>query len=179
MRMLVIALVAACGGGVKKEETAPPKIDTTSCTAVSESMVAALMQDKEVKGNIEARADDIRAMIRKRCEQDAWTAEARQCIVKMQSNEDAIRCNEMLTPEQRDGLVREQDQQLGTKSEPVQPAAEQTEPATTGAPPPPPAPAPSSLRANEAPKETTKDAPAKSKAAKGSKKTGDPCDGGE
>src|SRR5690606_6637530 len=47
-------------------------------------------------------------MIRTRCEADRWTAEARACLAKIATPQDADACGALLTEEQQANLVRDQ-----------------------------------------------------------------------
>lgn len=53
-------------------------------------------------------------LVRTRCEEDAWSPEARQCLSTMQTASDADRCGTLLTEEQQAALVRDQEAMLGT-----------------------------------------------------------------
>jgi hypothetical protein len=57
-------------------------------------------------------------IIRTRCDADAWSAEARQCLAAMKTREDAERCSNMLGEEQQANLVRDEKAKFGEGSEP-------------------------------------------------------------
>lgn len=162
MRQVLIALVlAACGGSSKSSTMAK---SGPSCGEVASSMVAMMAEGKEsTKAFVDAKEGFV-TIIRTRCDEDAWTAEAKQCLATMKSREDAERCSTLLTEQQQANLVRDQKAKFGAGSEP----AAEAEPAVA---PPPPVEA-----EQKAEPKKLRSAPAKP--AK-TKKTGDPCDGGE
>jgi hypothetical protein len=164
MRTAVIALVlAACGGSNKSATMA--KSDGPTCAAVADSMVAMMAEGKEsTKAFVDAKEGFV-TIIRTRCTDDVWTAEAKQCLATMKSRADAERCSTLLTETQQANLVRDQKAKFGADPEPEAQAAE-----PAAAPP-----APLEAEKNEPPKKL-RSAPAKP--AK-TKKAGDPCDGGE
>ncbi len=147
MRIAVLVLVLGCGGGSKKAEA--PKPVEAACPAVADAMVGMMMEGKEETPKAKEAMAGFTDIIRTRCDADAWSAEARQCLAAMKTREDAERCSNMLSEEQQANLVRDEKAKFGEGT----PAPEASEP---------PAQAP------ETPKK-----------AKGSPKPGDPCDGGE
>ena len=54
------------------------------------------------------QADGLRNLIRERCERDAWSAEATQCLIGMAKLEDVVPCANLLTDAQQDALVRDE-----------------------------------------------------------------------
>lgn len=169
MRTAICAMVlaAACGGGGSKSSTTPAPGPT--CAAVADAMVAMMMEGKEQTEAAAATAGDFETIIRTRCDEDAWTAEAKQCLATMQTRTDAERCSTLLTAEQQENLVRDQKAKFGAgpATEKGESAPEpEPEPATGAAPPPPPAP-------GSPPPTPLKSSPPKTR------RTGDPCDGGE
>ena len=163
MRTLVIALVlAACGGGSSKSSTMAKA--GPSCGDVADSMVAMMAEGKEsTKAFVDAKEDFV-TLIRTRCDEDAWTAEAKQCLATMKSREDAERCSTLLTEQQQQSLVRDQKAKFGAGSEYDPP---EPEPAAA-----PPAPVEDEKSLDQKKRAVPPNAPK-------TKKTGDPCDGGE
>ena len=150
MRSVLLALVvAACGGGSKSSTTAPKDAGPT-CTTVADSMVAMMAQGKESTKAFVDKKEGYTTIIRTRCTEDAWTADAKQCLSTMKNREDAERCGTLLTEVQQQNLVRDQQKQF-------EPPPQDPEPQTQAAPP----------------------APAEAPKASKTKKRGDPCDGGE
>ena len=141
MRAFVLVALLGCGGSQK----ATPKVAT--CGDVADAMIGMMLQDKEPP---KATIDGFKTIIRNRCEQDAWTADARQCLATMKSASDAERCSNLLTEEQQAKLVADEKAKFGAK-----PEADEAAPMN--------APAESPKRAKGA----------------GPKKPGDPCDGSE
>lgn len=113
------------------------------------------------------------ALVRTRCEQDAWSPEAVKCLADMKNLDEANHCATLLTEAQQAALVRDQDAASGAKAAPqaeegamggaAPAAAPPAPPPPAAAAPPPPAPAP----ATRGPK------------TKGAGRTEDPDQGGE
>ena len=123
MRTVVLSLLlAACGGSSKSSTMA--KAGPT-CSDVADSMVAMMAEGKEsTKAFVDAKEGFV-TIIRTRCTDDAWTAEAKQCLATMKSREDAERCSTLLTEQQQANLVRDQKAKFGAGSEsPEAPPAE-------------------------------------------------------
>jgi len=162
MRTAIFAFViaAGCGGSSKPSTTA--KVEGPTCTDVAESMVTMMGEGKEsTKAFVDAK-EGFTTIIRTRCDDDNWTADAKRCLATMKSHADAEHCSTMLSEEQQANLVRDEKAKFGAGSEPT-PQAE------TGGAPAPAAPVEAEKdRAAPKPKTTTK-----------TRKTGDPCDGGE
>ncbi|HZJ63373.1 MAG TPA: hypothetical protein VFD36_07585, partial [Kofleriaceae bacterium] len=53
-------------------------------------------------------ADALRNLIRERCEQDGWSADATKCLIAMTSVKDAEPCAKLMTDEQQAALVRDE-----------------------------------------------------------------------
>lgn len=51
-------------------------------------------------------------LIVERCEHDAWSVDAQQCLLVMKSFDDHARCEDMLTVAQREALAKEIDEKL-------------------------------------------------------------------
>lgn len=136
MRTAVIALVlAACGGSSKSSTMA--KSEGPTCAVVADSMVAMMARGKEsTKAFVDAK-EGFTTIIRTRCDEDAWTAEAKQCLSTMQTYEDAERCSTHLTEQQQQNLVRDQKEKYGAKPE-------------DAAPPPAPVEAPKAMKSRKA-----------------------------
>ena len=137
MRTAVIALVlAACGGSSKSSTMAKAG---PSCGDVANAMVGMMAEGKEsTKAFVDAKEGFVE-IIRTRCDQDAWTADAKQCLATMKSREDAERCSTLLTEQQQANLVRDQKAKFGAG------------PAEADAPPPPaPVEAPKAMKSRKA-----------------------------
>lgn len=180
---LLIALLFACGGGNKAATT--PAQPTTTCATVADAMVGAMVATKEPRPGEDVIAS-FTTLIRTRCDEDQWTAEARQCLATMTTRAEAEHCSTLMTEAQQANLVRDQQAKFGA-GEPDAPRAE---------PEPPRAPEPAAvMRDQPAPAVTVP--PADKKAAQPKRRqktsdpakpplkdaapgrTGDPCDGGE
>lgn len=143
MRTVLLALVlAACGGSSKSSST--PNADGTSCTAVADAMLAPLSEGKDQTKAMLDKKQELATTIRARCEEDAWSAQARGCFTSAKTLDAVDACSAQLTDDQRTKLN------------------------STFGGPPPEAPAAAPPAESEAPKRSMK-----------TRKTGDPCDGGE
>ncbi len=159
MRIALLVLVLGCGGGSKKAAETPKEAPT--CAAVADAMIALMLEGKEQTPKVKETTEGFTAIIRNRCDADAWSADAKQCLAGMTTRDDAERCSKLLTEEQQANLVRDEKAKYGAP------------PAEPEAAPPPPSPASTGAPMND---EKAKEAP---KRSKGSPKPGDPCDGGE
>jgi len=114
-----VVLACACGGSPAAVEPTPP----AGAAAPTCARVAGHMADLVAAGidppPPDAEVNALIALIRTRCEDDGWTAEARRCLGTMQTAVDADRCGTLLTEAQLAALVRDQEQRLGGASEPT------------------------------------------------------------
>jgi hypothetical protein len=132
--LIVLAVLAACGGPSKPSPASPPPPPTPGeKAAAGESCQQAV--DVLFAVTSAKEAPDIRARASKvfvhRCEADRWSAEVRHCMVGIKAPDDGDRCEALLPPEQKrelgDELARELDA-AGVKPEmdsgkPRQPSA--------------------------------------------------------
>ena len=101
----VLALALGCSHPAPAPEVAPK--GPTPCEHASDAMVQLLldrMPDKEHMPTEEA--DQFRNLIRERCEQDHWSAEATTCLRNMTKLDDAEACSKLMTEDQQAALVR-------------------------------------------------------------------------
>ncbi len=111
---LVLALVAC------QHADAPPPAapkGPTACERAADSMVGAMLAHLPASDAPTEEADALRRLIRVRCEQDGWSAEATRCLISMQTLDDAAPCAKLLTDEQQAALVRDQEAQAGARTE--------------------------------------------------------------
>jgi hypothetical protein len=103
---LVLALIAC-----QRADAPPPAAPNgpTACERAADSMVGAMLAHLPASGAPTERADALRRLIRVRCEQDGWSAEATRCLIAMQKLDDAAPCAKLLTDDQQAALVRDQD----------------------------------------------------------------------
>lgn len=71
-------------------------------------MVGAMLSRLPAADAPTEQADALRRLIRVRCEQDGWSAEATRCLIAMQKLDDAAPCARLLTDDQQGALVRDQ-----------------------------------------------------------------------
>ena len=109
MRLGWILLVAACHHGAAPA-TAP------SCAAAGDHVRSLLGPDR-------ARAVKIGEVFARRCEADAWGAEARSCVVATRSLQQPRHCKALLTVEQRGALDHALEVVAATPSAAWTPAA--------------------------------------------------------
>ncbi|MDX2090273.1 MAG: hypothetical protein SFX73_20605 [Kofleriaceae bacterium] len=164
-----LALVAACGGSAK--QASAPVTAAPTCKSAAEHMIDELASTKDPRPSDDIINKQI-ALIRTRCEQDAWSPEAVQCLAAMQGTADADRCATMLTEAQQGALVRDQEEAAGHKAEPS--GEEEGAMGRAAAPPPPPAPAAAAATPPPVPMPATR-----GPKPKGAGRAEDPDQGGE
>jgi hypothetical protein len=183
VRTWLLVALAACGSSASPPPVAPR--GPTPCARASDNMVQALLDRLAREDPVPTEeADALRNLIRERCEQDRWSAEATGCLIAMKQVADAEACAPLLSEAQQAALVRDQSAHLGAKGaapasgapaarEGEAPPAQPESQPPTAAPAPPPAtgagPAPAALPP----------APPKPLKAKDKPRPGDPDDGGE
>lgn len=109
---LVLVLVAC-----QRAEAPPPAAPKgpTACERAADSMVGAMLAHLPGSDAPTEEADALRRLIRVRCEQDGWSAEATRCLIAMQKLDDAAPCARLLTDDQQAALVRDQEAQAGPR----------------------------------------------------------------
>ena len=136
----IVAVLVACHHADAPAPVAPK--GPTPCAHASDSMVQSMLDQLPEKAELPMeQADAIRNLIRERCEQDGWSAEATQCLIAMKRQDDAEACAKLLTDDQQAALVRDQEARFGAKpsgaAEPPAPSAHIV-PAAEATPSPPP-----------------------------------------
>jgi hypothetical protein len=124
MRSLVIVALVAC----HPAEPAAPVVPKgpTPCERASDSMVQPMLDRLSSQGPPPTeQADALRNLIRERCEQDGWSADATKCLIAMKTLDDAAACAKLMTDEQQAALVRDQDARFPAANKPEPPAAAQ------------------------------------------------------
>jgi len=107
---IVIAL-AACGHAAPP--AAAPK-GPTACARAADAMVQTMLDRLPARGAEPTEAaDGFRNLIRERCEQDGWSADATRCLIAMKSTDDAAPCAQLMTEAQQAALVRDEQAQFG------------------------------------------------------------------
>jgi hypothetical protein len=103
----LVVLLVACGGAAVPEPPVAPRVKAPSCAAAADGMVGVLLADKDPKPPDDT-VDGIRNLIRDRCQQDGWSAEAQRCLAEMKTPDDANTCGTLLTEAQQGALVQAQ-----------------------------------------------------------------------
>lgn len=110
-----VAGLVACQHAAAPPPAAPK--GPTACERASDSMVgvmlARLPSSTKPSETPTETADALRNLIRERCEQDGWSAEATRCLIAMQRLEDAEPCAKLMTEDQQAALVRDQEARFG------------------------------------------------------------------
>ncbi|HET7504084.1 MAG TPA: hypothetical protein VFK02_23850 [Kofleriaceae bacterium] len=123
--------MAACHPAEPARPAAPK--GPTACARASDNMVQRMLDRLSAKDAPPTEeADALRNLIRERCEQDGWSAEAIQCLYAMKRLEDAEPCARLMTDEQQAALVRDQQAQLGAAGSPGRSAGGAANGAATG-----------------------------------------------
>lgn len=111
--MKLAAVIALALGCSHPAEPAKPPGDPP-CAKVAHHMVDLMNPDPEVA----EVAKTINDIMLERCEHDAWSADAQQCMLGMKTLEDHSPCEERLTIEQRDALDRAIDEKFPRRPQP-------------------------------------------------------------
>ena len=110
MRAWIVAgLLVACGPSKAAEA---PRPAGPTCASAAAHMVDEMAAGKDPRPPDET-INALIELIRVRCQQDRWTAEAVACLDAMTSAADADHCSSMLTEDQQAALVRDQDARRG------------------------------------------------------------------
>src|SRR5262249_56111787 len=97
-----------------REGGAPPPAapkGPTACERAADSMVGAMLARLPAEGAPTEQADALRRLIRVRCEQDGWSADATRCLIAMQKLDDATPCAQLLTHDHHAAPVHAQPPQ--------------------------------------------------------------------
>ena len=178
---VLAAGVAACSGGngngkdkvtetSAQPVTAPPRIPAPepeaagpTCTEMAAHVIETI-----------ASGPAMTEVVRKRCEEDGWTADNRRCMAGAATRDDAKKCFAQLTPAQREAMDRA-EAELRRAAKGGAPGTADVAPAASLAPPPPaPPPAPGRAPEREKAKQRSRGAAPKPDSARS-----DPCEGGE
>ena len=145
LRAVVAVVSIACGGlaglaglagcGPSQPPVAPAPKGPTACARASDSMVQTMLDRLSSDGPPPTEAADaLRNLIRERCEQDGWSAEATRCLIAMKTVKDAEPCAQLMTEGQQAALVRDEAAMFGPdkpddkKARPPEAPAAATEP---------------------------------------------------
>jgi hypothetical protein len=109
----VVVVVVGAGCGPSQPPVAPPK-GPTACARASDSMVQTMLDRLSSDGPPPTEAADaLRNLIRERCEQDGWSADATRCLIAMKTVKDAEPCAQLMTEAQQAALVRDEAAMFG------------------------------------------------------------------
>jgi hypothetical protein len=103
-------VLGACGGS--SMPAAPPNAPVATCTTAAENTVGtmvAVLDPRPPAADIQKYID----LIRERCEQDGWSAQAQRCMSEIKQRQDGERCEPLLTDAQKAALVRDQEAKFG------------------------------------------------------------------
>lgn len=102
-RLVVLAIVA--GSACSQPKPQPPAQPPASlCPKVADHLVA--LMSGATKHPPEA-TDPLRRVIDQRCEQDAWSADTKQCLLSLASLAEGERCQRLMTPAQVEAFQRD------------------------------------------------------------------------
>jgi hypothetical protein len=122
--VVVAAVVSGSGCGPSQPPAAPAPKGPTACARASDTMVQTMLDRLSTDGPPPTEAADaLRNLIRERCEQDGWSAEATKCLIAMKTVKDAEPCAQLMTEAQQAALVRDERALFGE-----QPAAKSEKP---------------------------------------------------
>ena len=101
--VLVLVALVACN---KPKAHERPQQEVSLCPKVADHLVG--LMSGATKHPPEA-TDPLRRVIDQRCEQDAWTAETKQCLLGLASLSDGERCQSLMTQAQIDAFHRDSE----------------------------------------------------------------------
>ena len=162
IQSILIALVIGCGGASSKPVVQEPKPEPVvekppapTCIAVGDKLASIMAQEDTdaAAATLTAKAD----AVKKHCEADQWSEEARECFGTAENDVDGKGCAKFLTEAQMTAVSKDLD-------------------ATDPQPTPAMAPAPESKKADEAAPRRSRGGTPKKPVPKSSS---DPCLGGE
>src|SRR5262245_15169930 len=105
--LAVLGGLGACGPS--QPPAAPTPKGPTACARASDSMVQTMLDRLSSDGPPPTEAADaLRNLIRERCEQDGWSADATKCLIAMKTVQDAEPCAQLMTEAQQAALVRDE-----------------------------------------------------------------------
>lgn len=132
----IVVMVVACGSAAPPPPVAPK--GPTPCARASDSMVQIMLDRLSSTGPPPMEeADALRNLIRERCEQDRWSADATKCLIAMTKIDDAAACAALMTDEQQAALVRDQNALFGARADSGAPVAAPADPGAARPDPPP------------------------------------------
>jgi hypothetical protein len=99
------AALAACSHAEPPPPAAPR--GPTACDRAADSMVGAMLARLPAADAPTEQADALRRLIRVRCEQDGWPADATRCLIAMQKLADAGPCAGLMPDDQQAALSRD------------------------------------------------------------------------
>ena len=102
LAFVAVALVAC--SKPKTQQTAQPAVSV--CPKVADHLVS--LMSGATKHASEA-TDPLRRVIGERCEQDAWSADTKQCLLALASLSDGERCQKMMTQAQVEAFHRDSE----------------------------------------------------------------------
>jgi hypothetical protein len=101
--LITLALVLACSKP-KPQQTAQPLVSV--CPKVADHLVSLMSGAQKHPADA---TDPLRRVIDHRCEQDAWTAETKQCLLSLANLSEGDRCQKMMTPAQVEAFHRDSE----------------------------------------------------------------------
>jgi hypothetical protein len=129
---LALASLAALAALACSHAAPPPAAPKgpTACARASDTMVQTMLARLSNKDSLPTdEADAMRNLIRERCEHDAWSTEATQCLIAMKTLDDAEPCAKLMTDDQQAALVRDEQAQFGAKPGRANPSGSAAPPA--------------------------------------------------
>lgn len=97
---IAMSLIAACGGGGSKEKTVPENTAAVDCTSTAAVITRVLAAE-----NKQPETAAVKTEVAKRCTDDKWTADARNCLLGANTGQALHDCGyKTLTQEQQDKL---------------------------------------------------------------------------
>ena len=112
---LAFVLAVACGGAEPVAVHEPRAAPAITCAAVAHNMATQVLSHKPTPER--DRLEAILEIIQRRCEQDRWSIEARQCLATMKTEDEADQCATYLTDAQLTAMVHDERERFGKQDE--------------------------------------------------------------
>jgi hypothetical protein len=130
MKRWSIALAIGCSGTGPATVQQPRAPSEITCVAVANNMATQVLSHKTAPE--QDRLEAIIEIIQRRCEQDRWSIEAKQCLATMKTEEEADQCSTYLTDAQLTAMVHDERARFGKQDEGEPPPPAQAAPPQGG-----------------------------------------------
>jgi hypothetical protein len=100
--LLLVLVLAACGGGTTKPASDPATASLVSCDQAATHVGSTAQKTARLRGA--ATYEALVSMVSTRCTTDAWADETKQCLFAINRIRDARKCTSTMTDAQREAI---------------------------------------------------------------------------